>query len=210
MLYIVATPIGNRDDLTFRALEILKAVDVILCEDTRVTKKLLDYYDINNKELISFNEHTDDKKLAKIDIEKDIAFLSDAGTPNVSDPGAKLVSFFKDKVEIVPLPGASAITTILSISDVPMDKFVFLGFPPAKKKRQKFFEEVANATHSVIIYESPHRILKTLEELKLFEDYECVIGRELTKKFETIYRGKLSEVIPQIKVKGEFVLIIKK
>jgi len=111
-------------------------------------------------------------------------------------------------VEIVPIPGASAVATLISVADIPMDKFLFLGFPPAKKKRKKFFEEVLNSKHPVVLYESNHRIKKTLKELEELEDFECIIGRELTKKFETIFYGKISEI--KIIEKGEFVLIIKR
>jgi 16S rRNA (cytidine1402-2'-O)-methyltransferase len=210
MLYIIGTPIGNLKDITLRAKEILESVDIVLAEDTRVTRKLLDAYNIK-KEIIRFDEHAEDNKFKLVeDLIKDnnIAFVSDAGTPNISDPGFKLVKHFKDQVEIIPIPGVSAITTLASIADIPMDKFLFMGFPPAKKKRKKFFEEVFNSKHPVVIYESTHRIKKTLSELKEFEDFECVIGRELTKKFETIYYGKISEI--GIEEKGEFVLIIKR
>lgn len=210
MLYIVATPIGNLDDLSFRAKQILKKVDIVLAEDTRVTRKLLEFYNIK-KEIIRFDEHADEEKLKLVESllkEKNLAFVSDAGTPNISDPGFKLVKYFKENVEIIPIPGPSAITTLISVADIPMDKFLFLGFPPAKKKRKKFFEEVLNSKYPVVIYESNHRIKKTLKELQELEDFECIIGRELTKKFETISYGKISEI--KIIEKGEFVLIIKR
>ena len=210
MIYIIGTPIGNLKDITVRAKEILEEVDLVLAEDTRVTRKLLDALEIK-KEIIRFDEHADESKFNEVsNLIKDnnIAFVSDAGTPNISDPGFKLVSHFKDQVEIIPIPGVSAITTLASAADIPMDKFVFLGFPPAKKKRKKFFEEVFNSKHPVVIYESTHRIKKTLSELMELEDFECIIGRELTKKFETIYYGKISEI--KVEEKGEFVLIIKR
>jgi len=199
-LYIVATPIGNLEDITLRALNILKSVDLILCEDTRVTRKLLERYKINTP-VESYHQHTKIKKIQKIHKEN-IALVSDSGTPGISDPGNKLISEFE---EVIPIPGASALTTIASISGFPMDKFVFLGFPPHKKGRNKFFKQVKDSKYPVIIYESPHRIIKTLNELK---DFEGVVGRELTKKFETIYRGKIKDM--QIKPKGEFVIVIKK
>jgi len=210
MLYIVSTPIGNLKDITIRAREVLEEVDVVLAEDTRVAKKLLDAYNIS-KEIIRFDEHAGEEKFKLIrGLLKDnnLAFVSDAGVPNISDPGFKLVERFKDEVEIIPIPGASALTTLASVADIPMNKFTFMGFPPAKKKRKKFFEEVFNSKFPVILYESPYRIKKTLKDLKEFEDFDCVIGRELTKKFETIYYGKISEI--EVEEKGEFVLIIKR
>lgn len=210
MLYIVSTPIGNLKDITIRAKEVLEEVDIILAEDTRVTKKLLDAYNIS-KEIIRFDEHAGEEKFKLIEDllkDKNLAFVSDAGVPNISDPGFKLVKRFKDEVEIIPIPGASALTTLASVADIPMNKFTFMGFPPAKKKRKKFFEEVFNSKFPVILYESPYRIKKTLKDLKEFEDFDCIIGRELTKKFETIYYGKISEI--EVEEKGEFVLIIKR
>lgn len=218
-LYIVATPIGNLSDITFRAIDILREVDFILCEDTRVTKKLLLHYAID-KPLISYHQHSEEKKIHEIlellNEGKNLALVSDAGTPGISDPGNKLVSHvFEAKlqtVNIVPLPGPSAITTIASIAGFPMDKFVFLGFPPVKKGRKKFFEEVASAKYPVIFYESPYRILKTLTELQTIDSkLQAVVGRELTKKFETVYRGSILEVIEKIgndELKGEFVIAI--
>jgi len=227
-LYIVATPIGNLEDLSFRALRILKEVDFILSEDTRTTKKLLDHYQIK-KPLISYHQHS---RLQKIDFiinllreSKNLALVSEAGTPGISDPGNLLVSEvirrLRDEVKIVPIPGPSAVIAALSLSGFPTDKFIFLGFPPSKRKRNKFFEEVAKAKYPVVFYESPHRILKTLEKLKsvfiraqIREDSrQIVICRELTKKFETIYRGMIGGVIEQIKnspIKGEYVIIINK
>ena len=210
MLYIIGTPIGNLKDITIRAKETLEKVDLVLAEDTRVTRKLLEAFDIK-KQIIRFDEHADEAKFREVESlikNKEVAFVSDAGTPNISDPGFRLVSHFREQVEIIPIPGVSAITTLASVADVPMDKFTFMGFPPAKRKRKKFFEEVLNSKHPVVLYESTHRIKKTLAELKELKDFECVIGRELTKKFETIYYGKISEI--KIEEKGEFVLIIKR
>ncbi len=225
-LYIIATPIGNLEDISKRALRILSEVDLILCEDTRVTKKLLSYYGIKTPTL-SYHQHS---KFQKIDYiisllkqNKNLALVSDAGTPGISDPGNLLVNEaikrLNDKVKIVPIPGPSALTTAASISGFPMDKFLFLGFPPTKRKRKKFFEEVINSKYPVIFYESPHRILNTLNELKFWqiraqipENSRIVVCRELTKKFETIYRGKIEEVIKKIekdKIKGEFIVVIE-
>lgn len=218
-LYIVATPIGNLNDITLRALEVLKSVDFVLAEDTRQTKKLLDHYQID-KPLISYHQHS---KLQKIDqiiglLErgKNLALVSDAGTPGVSDPGNLLISEtvkkLRDDLKIVPIPGSSALITAASVSGFPTDRFIFLGFPPQKNKRQKFFKEVIEAKETVILYESVHRILKTLNELRMMNNQlEIMVARELTKKFETIYRGSIKEVIEQIendKILGEFVIII--
>jgi len=218
-LYIVATPIGNLEGLSFRALRILKRVDLILCEDTRITKRLLNRYQIKTP-LLSYHQHSKLKKVNYI-LEllrkgKNLALVSDAGTPGISDPGNKLIKFLTTKpgnvAKIVPVPGPSAVTAGASISGFPMDRFLFLGFPPTKRKRKKFFEELINSKYPIIFYESPYRIIKTLKELSsLIEKREMVVGRELTKKFETIYRGKIEEVIKQLekdKIKGEFVVII--
>ena len=219
-LYIVATPIGNLDDVSKRALRILSEVDLILCEDTRVTKKLLDHCQIKTPTL-SYHQHS---KLKKVDYildllkqNKNLALVSDAGTPGISDPGNKLISAIITSsslvVKIVPVPGPSAVTAAASISGFPMDKFIFVGFPPTKKKRKKFFEEIANSKYPVIFYESPYRIMKTLKELgTMNKELKIVVARELTKKFETIYRGTIEEVIKKIerdRVKGEFVVVIQ-
>ena len=225
-LYIIGTPIGNLKDISPRALEVLKEVDLILCEDTRVTKKLLDHYEIKTPTL-SYHQHS---KLQKVDYiinllkeGKNLALVSDAGTPGISDPGNKLINLIATRtglvVEIVPVPGPSAVTAAASISGFPMDKFIFMGFPPTKRKRKKFFEEVVNSKYPIIFYESPHRILKTLNELKnsiichdRINEYRIVVCRELTKKFETIYREKIDEVITEIekdKIKGEFVVAVE-
>ena len=223
-LYVVATPIGNLEDFSFRALRILSEVDLILCEDTRITKKLLDHYRIN-KPTLSYHEHSDLKKvdyiLGLLRKGKNLALVSDAGTPSISDPGGKLIKLavesLGNSVRIVPIPGASAVTTAISISGFPMNKFIFMGFPPVKKKRKKFFEEIISSKYPVVFYESPYRIIKTLNELNsLYTKYSIInikiaIGRELTKKFETIYRGNIEKVIESVKnniIKGEFVVIV--
>jgi 16S rRNA (cytidine1402-2'-O)-methyltransferase len=224
--YIVASPIGNLEDVSQRALRILSEVDLILCEDTRVTKKLLDRYQIKTPTL-SYHQHSKLNKinyiLEQLGKSKKIALLSDAGTPGISDPGNKLIALAKkyySNLTVIPVPGPSAVITAASVSGFPMDKFVFLGFPPVKKKRKKFFQEVVDSKYPVILYESPYRIVRTLQELKLtynsshgMNSTEVVVCRELTKKFETIYRGEIEEVIKSIKkdkIKGEFVVIIKK
>ncbi len=218
-LYVIATPIGNLKDLSFRALEILKEVDLILCEDTRVTKKLLSRYQIN-KLTISYHQHSKLVKnkyiLEQLKQNRNLALVSDAGTPTISDPGAKLISYLTKELpglKIIPIPGPSALIAALSISGFSADKFIFLGFPPAKKKRKKFFEQIISSKYTVVFYESPHRILKTLREL-IDLDRQVVVCRELTKKFETAYRGNIKEIIKQInppvggRIKGEFVIVI--
>ncbi len=223
--YIVATPIGNLKDLSLRAIEILNSVDLILAEDTRVTKKLLNRFKIK-KPVLSYHQHSKLKKINYIikllKKGKNLALVSDAGTPGISDPGNKLVEevikSLSDQVKIIPIPGASAVTVAASISGFPMDKFLFLGFPPAKRKRKKFFQEVLDSKYPVIFYESPHRILKTLNELNLelqTTNYklQTIVCRELTKIYETVYRGTIEEVIEKIKkdkIKGEFVVIVKR
>ena len=222
ILYIVATPIGNLKDITLRALETLKLVDYILCEDTRVTKKLLDCYQIKTP-TISYHQHSPGKKVREINdllaSGKNLALVTDAGTPGISDPGNLLISALcRDGFEtclsqIVPIPGPSALIAALSISGLPTDKFVFLGFPPHKRKREKFFKELASQKITAVFYESPHRIIKTLTEMSLLlqPNRELTVARELTKQFETIYRGNLASVIEQIKkdpLKGEFVIIV--
>jgi len=221
-LFIVATPIGNLEDISLRALRILKEVDIILCEDTRVTRKLLLRYDIKTP-VLSYHQHSQLKKINYIaDLlkeGKDLALVSDSGTPGISDPGNKLIDFLVKKdidLTIIPIPGCSALITAASISGFPMDRFTFLGFPPHKKKRNKFFEELLKIKHPVIFYESPHRIIKTLNEIndksqEINLNPQVVVCRELTKKFETIYRGTIEEVIKKIKddkIKGEFTVII--
>jgi 16S rRNA (cytidine1402-2'-O)-methyltransferase len=250
-LFIVATPIGNLEDLTFRALRTLKEVDYILAEDTRVTKKLLDSYEIQ-KPLISYHHHSDAKKIKEIksllEDGKNLALVTDAGTPGISDPGNYLIGVIarsekrttkqslgnlnqaakqigsenegiasphsssrNDTVSIIPIPGASALTAALSVAGFPTDKFIFLGFPPHKTKRQKFFKEVADSTHTAVFFESGHRIIKCLQELKILldEKRQIVVCRELTKKFETVYRGTVSEVARVMKdERGEFVVVI--
>jgi len=229
ILYIVATPIGNLNDITLRALETFKSVDLILCEDTRVTKNLLDHFNIS-KPLLSYHHHSPETRIKEIKNllaeGKNLALVTDAGTPGISDPGNLLISRIvrSNEIEsplgrgrggldaIVPIPGPSALISALSISGFPTDKFLFLGFPPHKNKRKKFFAEVSNSECTTVFYESGHRILKCLGELKeiLNPERKVVVCRELTKKFETIYRGTISEVVEQMKdERGEFVAIVE-
>ena len=224
-LYVVATPIGNLGDISNRALKTLKGVDLILAEDTRVSQKLLNRFEIKTKTL-SYHQHSKLKKinyiLGLLKEGKDLALISDAGTPGISDPGNKLIGAIATtpglEVKIVSVPGPSAITAAASVAGISMAKFLFLGFPPAKRKRKRFFEEISKSKYPVVFYESPYRILKTLNELKeLFTTHyslptNIVVCQELTKKFETVYRGTIEEVIEKIKegvIKGEFVVIVE-
>jgi 16S rRNA (cytidine1402-2'-O)-methyltransferase len=220
-LYIVATPIGNLSDMTFRAVEILKSVDCILCEDTRMTKKLLDHYEIKNK-TISFHSHS---KLARtndiitmISEGKSLALVSDAGTPCISDPGVMLVAeiqkHFGTDVVISPIPGPSALISALSASGLPAHEFSWKGFVPHKKGRETFFRDVAETETTVIFYESVHRFMKTLESLSaIIPDREMVVAREITKIFEEFKRGTTAEIFDYYtsnpdKVRGEFVIMV--
>jgi 16S rRNA (cytidine1402-2'-O)-methyltransferase len=205
-LYIVSTPIGNLSDITFRALETLKNVDMIACEDTRHTLQLLNHFEIK-KPLISYHQHS---KMGKIEQiigtildGKNVAIVTDAGTPGISDPGEVLVhEAIKNEIEVVPIPGVSAAITALSVSGLPTDE-------PHKKGRKTKLRELATLNRTIILYESPFRIIKLLNELlESVGDRDIVVCRELTKKFEEIYRGKVSEVLPKIKEKGEFVVIL--
>lgn len=245
MLYIVGTPIGNLEDISLRALRILGEVDFILCEDTRMTKRLLSHYKINTP-TISYHQHSDLNKvnyiLNLLERGKDLALVSDAGTPGISDPGGKLVQAVLEKfgietsnasVRIESVPGPSAVTAALSISGLPTDKFIFMGFPPHKKGRQTFLQKIIDSEFPVVVYESKHRIIKFLEELKekakevkeglrreegrkgKINLQSVVVCRELSKMHETIYRGKIEGIITKIKEnkndqKGEFVVIVGK
>ncbi len=217
-LSIVATPLGNLEDITLRALTTLKNVDIILCEDTRVTKNLLDRFDIK-KPTLSYHHHSKETKIKEIvgllAEGKNLALVSDAGTPGISDPGNELISKLVSLQEppiIIPIPGPSAVIAALSVSGFPTDKFLFLGFPPHKSKRQKFFKQLIETNCTTVFYESCHRIKKCLEELKVIlePDRKIVVCRELTKKFETIYRGSLAEVGEKMKdERGEFVVVVQ-
>lgn len=220
-LYIVATPIGNLKDITFRAVETLKAVDLILCEDTRVTGKLLVHYGITNH-MRSFNDFNEESKVTKIIDElilgKNIALVSSAGTPLISDPGFKLVrGAIKNNVKVEAIPGPSAVQTALVVSGLPTDKFLFVGYLPKKDSKRTsmlsaFKSILGILKFSLIIYESPHRLFKTLEAIKeVFGDIDVVICRELTKIHEEIRREQVSDSInyfSTIKPKGEFTIVI--
>lgn len=218
MLHIISTPIGNIKDITIRGIEKLKEVDLILCEDTRETVKLLNYYGIK-KPLLSYYKDNERKRMKKI-IEmleegKEIALVCDRGTPGISDPAYLLVrECHKRNIKVSSIPGPSALTTALSVSGLPSDKFTFYGFIPRKKgKKEKFLNEIKEKEETVVLFESVHRIFETLEMLnKAMPDREICICRELTKKFEEVKTGKVKEIYEYFKereMKGEFVLIIK-
>jgi 16S rRNA (cytidine1402-2'-O)-methyltransferase len=238
-LYIVATPIGNLEDITLRAIKVLTEVDVILAEDTRVTQKLLQIVNgkwlminenklknnqpstINHQLLTSYHQHSSEQK--KLEIlqmlmeGKSIALVTDAGTPGISDPGNELIAYLTTHIPnltTIPIPGPSAITALLSVSGFDSSKFLFLGFWP-KKKAKKLLDLIKLTQFNVVFYESPFRILKTLNLLanEFGNSTEVVVGRELTKMHETIYRGTIGEVIKRLSdktIKGEIVVIIKR
>ncbi|MBU0705791.1 16S rRNA (cytidine(1402)-2'-O)-methyltransferase [Patescibacteria group bacterium] len=215
-LYIVATPIGNLADLTFRAKEVLENVDLVACEDTRHTGILLSHYKIDTPKL-SFHSHSGqakvDKIMAYLEDGKDVALVSDAGTPGISDPGYVLVqAALEAGVQVVPIPGASAVITALCASGLPTDKYLYLGFLPVKKGRQTIFKKIAESEYTVVFYESPHRLRKTLEQLGEFlnADARVVVAKELTKIYETYYRGTLQEVMDKLpeNIKGEYVVMV--
>lgn len=222
ILYVVATPIGNLEDISFRAVRILKEVDLVVCEDTRHSQILFNHYEIKTR-YISYHQHS---KLTKIDYivnelksGKNVAMISDAGTPGICDPGGVLVAeAMKNNIKIVPIPGPSAVTSLLSISGFPTDSFLFLGYLPKKKGRQTLFRNLMKAGNlelyqTIVLYVSPYQLMRTLADLQLVVgNKEIVIGRELTKKFEEIFRGKIHEAIEyfgKTVPKGEFVICIK-
>lgn len=221
-LYIVATPLGNLEDISKRALRILEEVSIVFAEDTRETKKLLSHFSISTP-LSRYDEHShasqSKKVLENLEEGKDVALVSDAGTPGISDPGSRLVAFLREHnrdVHIVPIPGPSAITALLSASGLPLHSFCFRGFVPHKKGRETFFNEVSESTDTVIFYESPHRILKTLNSLheRLGKDRHVIVGRELTKIHEEIRVGSAEEIYVyykerEDKVRGEFTVAVE-
>ncbi len=219
--YIVATPIGNMDDISFRAIETLKNVDLILCEDTRETKKILNRYAIS-KQTMSYHAQSKlgktDKIFELLEDGKNLALVSDAGTPGISDPGAMLVSLVREKfgdiVQVIPIPGPSAVITALSACGLPTHEFTFLGFLPHKKGRETLFKEIAMAERTMVFYESPHRILKTLESLQKFcPNKKVCLARELTKIYEEFKTGSAEELLiylkeNPVKQKGEFTVLV--
>ena len=217
-LFVVGTPIGNLEDVTLRAISTLQSVDIILAEDTRNSKKLLDAHKIETK-MISYHEHSNDKEIKKIiDLlleGKDLALISDAGTPTISDPGYGLIrDCIKHGIVIVPIPGVSAITAAMSVSGLPSDSFTFVGFLPQKKGRLKKIKDLQKLDNTIILFESPYRLEKTLNQLlNHLGDRSVVVGRELTKLYEEVIRGNLKDVIKYFsksKVKGEIVIMIGK
>jgi 16S rRNA (cytidine1402-2'-O)-methyltransferase len=216
ILYLVATPIGNLGDISARALETLRQASAVVCEDTRVTAKLLNHYAIK-KPTLAWHHHSEPAVLENI-IKRllagdSLAYVSDAGTPGISDPGGKLAAAAAAAgIRLTPIPGPSAVTTALSVAGLAAERYLFMGFPPHKKGRQTFFKEVALSQYPVVFYESTHRIVKALQQLaELLPERQLVVARELTKKFETIYRGQPAEIIEQLNqtsTKGEFVVIV--
>lgn len=217
-LSIIGTPIGNLEDVTVRALATIRQVDLLLCEDTRVTKRLLDRYEITVT-TESYREEVHFQKVGRIvellRQDKHVGLVSDAGTPGISDPGSRLVRDVlaaEPSVKVVPIPGPSAVTTALSASGFPSDAFVFLGFPPHKKGRASFFTKAMSQELTTVLYESTHRIDKALASIAEADPQrKLCVARELTKMFETFYRGTADEIIEKMKStssKGEFVIII--
>lgn len=234
MLYVVATPIGNLEDITFRAVRTLKEADLIAAEDTRHSRILLEKYEIKTP-ITSFHSWTDKRKLEQLVDQlkegKNIALISDAGTPGISDPGYVLIKeALASNIQIVPIPGASAFLTALQASGAPTHQFLYLGFLPQKKGRQTILKTFINETHTIVFYESPHRIIRTFEELDaLLPHRKLIVARELTKIHEEFFHGTAREALahfganteatesthrkskkaPPIKPKGEFVVIIE-
>lgn len=218
-LYIIATPIGNLADLTYRAVETIRGLDVLFCEDTRQTTRLLARYDLTVS-LDSYREAAHERKAARV-IEllaagRQVGYVSDAGTPGVSDPGSRLVAAVVARLpeaKIVPIPGPSAAAALISVCGFGGNEFVFMGFPPHKKGRQAFINEAINSPRTAILYESPYRIEKLLSYLaEAAPDRQLCVGREMTKVFETFYRGTAAAVMDQLKAgsaKGEFAIAIE-
>jgi len=216
-LYLVATPIGNLEDITYRAVKVLTSVDLIAAEDTRKTKILLDHYHISKPMMsyYSYNEQTRAPQLIeKLLAGQSIALVSDAGTPGISDPAFHIVQqALENGIAIIPIPGPAAFIAALIASGLPTDRFVFEGFLPLKKGRKTKFELLKSENRTIIIYESPHRIIKTLTDIQTaLGNRHVVIARELTKKFEEIVRGAVSSVLTELTKKsprGEYVVIIE-
>ncbi len=219
-LYVVATPIGNKDDITIRAVSILEKVDIIAAEDTRVISKLLTILNIPKKHIVSINEFATkdniDYILDFIKNGKDVAYVSDAGTPGVSDPGAVLVSSCRnDGIDIVPIPGVSALATAISVSGIRETPFIFYGFLPHKNGRKKILNNLLSYNYNIVLYESVHRFFKLLDDIyEINENQEIFVGRELTKVYEDIVFDNIKNIKDYYqkntsKLKGEFVIIIK-
>ena len=217
-LFVVGTPIGNLEDMTLRAISTLQNVNLILAEDTRNSKKLLNAHNIDSK-MISYHDHSSEKEIKKIvDLlleGKDLALISDAGTPTISDPGYGLIrECIKNDITIIPIPGVSSITAAMSVSGLPSDSFTFIGFLPQKKSRLKKINQLQALDNTIILFESPFRLEKTLNQLlEHLGNRTVVIGRELTKLYEEVIRGNLKDVISHFsesKIKGEIVIMIGK
>jgi len=218
-LYLVATPIGNLEDITGRAIQILKEAEIILCEDTRRVRKLLAHLGIKGKKLESFNQHNQEQKIPRVmkwlEQGKIVALCCDAGTPAISDPGGRLVEVVhQKKIKIVPIPGASALTTALSASGLPADRFLFLGFLPSRAgERKKLLEKYQDFPETIVLFEAPHRIKKTLKTLReIFGERRVCLARELTKIFEEVKLTRLSKLIEELEKitpQGEFTLVIE-
>jgi 16S rRNA (cytidine1402-2'-O)-methyltransferase len=216
-LYVVATPIGNLEDISLRALRILKEADVIACEDTRQTMKLLSHFDLRKK-LVSYHEHNEITRAAElvIDLEQGakVALVSDAGTPAISDPGHRLVSLcLRHGIEVVPVPGASAFVAALAASGMAIEEFTFIGFLPARQsERRKKLRTLMNDPRTIVLYEAPHRLLETLEDsLEILGNRPAVIAREVTKMYEEFLRGHLQDLLAGVRAKeprGEITLLI--
>lgn len=215
-IYLVATPIGNLKDITYRAIEVLKSVDVIAAEDTRQTLKLLNHYGIS-KPLISYHRHNEDVKkkiiIDKVNNGQNIAIVTDAGTPGISDPGEEVVyEAIKNNIEVIPIPGACALINAIISSGLPTKEFSFYAFLPLNKKLKKEkFEEIKEDKKTIIIYEAPHRIIDTLKEIEeVLGNRKIVVAKEITKIHESFYRGNVEDVIEKIGIpKGEYIIIIE-
>ncbi len=217
ILYIVSTPIGNLEDITLRAIRVLKEVGIIAAEDTRHTRKLLSRYEIHVP-LTSYHDFNKYEKaevlIAKIKEGINVALVSDAGTPGISDPGYYLIKrAIEEGIRVIPIPGATALTAALSVSGLPTDRFSFIGFLPKKRTaRDKTLKTLSTIEHTLILYESPYRVLKTLNEIReIFGERKISVARELTKFHEEVIRGKISDVINNLgsHPKGEIVIIIE-
>lgn len=218
VIYIVATPIGNLDDISFRAVETLRNVDFIACEDTRHTIKLLNKYEIKNT-LIPYHDHNKIKKtpvlIEKLKKGQSMALVSDAGTPSISDPGFYLIrEAIKNDIELSPIPGPTALISAVTASGLEIDRFVFEGYLPRKKGRTKRLKELAEYRVTIVIFEGPHRVIKTLNDLREYlGDRKAAIGREMTKMNEEFLRGSLSELIAHYdsrKPRGEYVIVVER
>ena len=216
ILYIVATPIGNLEDITLRALKILKEVDLIAAEDTRQTLKLLNHFEIS-KPLISYHRHNEEIKteilIKKLKEGQKIALVSDAGTPGICDPGEEVIKkCIEENIKIIPIPGACALINALIGSGIDTKNFIFLGFLPLNKKlRNKKLKEIGDSIYTTIIYEAPHKLNSTLKDLKeILEDRQIVLAREITKIHEEFIRGNISEILEKSdEIKGEIILVIE-